>query len=548
MKRQWMWPTTNWSYYITTVISIDYPLAWLPKSCHPLDQQVMPAQTRASSSNGKPRTKSKDGRTLQFEGDLPQVPQTPPKKAKSKVGSKASKRQSTASGKKKAAVFDQEASSDTQEEGDVPHYMQTPAKVHMSPGEKGYCDRCKRVSCKQTRTTPYKPTTAAIAIVTVVCKGEIFQEGASIAPVLPRAVNVILPSRPSRKNLEREGTPDGRDPLALSQEQKNKVKLAALKAVSNLKFPKEAEKNGFCVITLMSGSSVAVQCCHIIAHSVTTNDNVISKLEFSWGKAYMTLNLNSSYNILTREYNYLSFVFSVSKHVLKLGFSVVSSLHWAFDQGHWALLPLDANFIHRMVGTFTIDEPLETIYEGHEDHVFSYMFLTFQSMDRSVTRCNERDLTSAPSCDNSSAIHYYPHHTVPILKLHVQPHHVIYDFGKKMAQHGCDASALRDRYGDDSRYDHITTIQCLKLFDQWMKVDLPPDFKGNVPDNSCTSDIATATAAGSEITRADKWPGLRLMPKKTSALGGQNSLGSGGGKKSGSTKKSDGRKSRKGRC
>ncbi|KAG6834802.1 hypothetical protein H0H93_007304 [Arthromyces matolae] len=256
-----------------------------------------------------------------------------------------------------------------------------------------------------------------------------------------------------------------------------------------MKFAKGTDKTGFCSITLLSGPAAGAQFCHIIAHSTTNDDLKMSKLEYALGMKYMELNLNSHYNILLLE----------------------PSFHWTFDQAHWALFPLDIAFINRMnKARFTVDSPLEKLYQGYEEHAWSYLFLPFPPMrDRYIVQCNPEGVESGPSKANPVVPpHYYPQH-LPVIKSHIRPHFVIYDLVKKMLHNKRDELELRVLMAEWEEYNPFTMSICLRLYDKWTKVELPSDFKGPLPINDSTTADVAAGVVGSETGRSERRPGLR---------------------------------------
>ncbi|KAG6847020.1 hypothetical protein H0H93_010591, partial [Arthromyces matolae] len=263
-----------------------------------------------------------------------------------------------------------------------------------------------------------------------------------------------------------------------------------------MKFAKGTDKTGFCSITHLSGPAAGAQFCHIIAHSTTNDDLKMSKLEYALGMKYMELNLNSHYNILMLE----------------------PSFHYTFDHAHWALIPLDSAFLKRMIeAEFTIDSPLEKLYEGYEEHTWSYLFLPFPPMsDRYIVQCNPEGVESGPSKANPVVPpYYYPQH-LPVIKSHIRPHFVIYDLVKKMTHNKHDPPRLRELMDEWEEYEQLTIFTCLDLYDKWTNVELPSDFKGPVPINNNTANVADGVAR-SETERSERRPGLRAKSLLKSA-------------------------------
>ncbi|KAG6877015.1 hypothetical protein C0993_011053 [Termitomyces sp. T159_Od127] len=154
-------------------------------------------------------------------------------------------------------------------------------------------------------------------------------------------------------------------------------------------------------------------------------------------------------------------------------FQVSPELRRAFESDLWALLPLDVPLLRTIINTdFTVDKPIETVYEGMD--VFDYAFVPLPGMSGIITRLVEQD--SLP--DALPQEHTFPYTTLPVLHLQVQPHYVVFDLCRKILKHELILIDIREEtiYEPSFMKYTLAHITCRNLYNWWMTSSIPPSF------------------------------------------------------------------------
>ncbi|KAG6848108.1 hypothetical protein H0H93_003301 [Arthromyces matolae] len=228
---------------------------------------------------------------------------------------------------------------------------------------------------------------------------------------------------------------------SMSTQQKLAVREAALAAAPNLGLL--LTSLGFCLMSLMNDLSIAIQTCHIIAQGIVGNNDAIC------GFIFIALFLNPLIDS------------DASALVI-----VDASWHVSFDRDHWALVPLDQDYLRKLdTMEFTIDTPLNSIYEA--DKTFRYAFLPFPSMQRPTVRMNSQ---------NQAEIHSPPYLSFPIIESHARPHYIIYNLVSKVRKGGHD---LKELAKNRPQINGTIIRQLEEIYDKWMGAKAPAEFKGD---------------------------------------------------------------------
>ncbi|KAG6907153.1 hypothetical protein DXG01_010330 [Tephrocybe rancida] len=111
---------------------------------------------------------------------------------------------------------------------------------------------------------------------------------------------------------------------------------------------------------------------------------------------------------------------------------------------------------------FTVENPIETAYKGMD--LFEYVLVPLPGMDCPITRL-------APPQE-----HIYPYTTMPILRLCVQPHYVVFNTVTKLRKYEeiCEPLSSHECY--EPFYDkyRLADMYTRGLFKMWMTRKVPP--------------------------------------------------------------------------
>ncbi|KAG6918068.1 hypothetical protein DXG01_016725 [Tephrocybe rancida] len=197
-----------------------------------------------------------------------------------------------------------------------------------------------------------------------------------------------------------------------------------------------------CMVTLESSDTLQV--CRLLCPTLLDEDTLM-KLEYYWGCRYGTLDPPIEANALTLSMDFYS----------------------SYKSDLWALFPLDIKLLMILMNTdFKVEAPVETAYESMD--LFEYVFVPLPGLDRPITRL-------APLQE-----HHFPYTTMPILRLRVQPHYVVFDIARKLRRR-------EETYGPLSSYEAYQAF-CKKYrlsdlytrggggYKMWMDQWVPPKF------------------------------------------------------------------------
>ncbi|KNZ71292.1 hypothetical protein J132_00067 [Termitomyces sp. J132] len=204
-----------------------------------------------------------------------------------------------------------------------------------------------------------------------------------------------------------------------------------------------------CVVSLESRS---VEACHVLRPWIFEEDMLV-RLEYAWGLRYGALDFSSEANTM-----YLT-----------------PELRRMFESGLWALLPIDAPLLAFITNTdFTIEEPIETAYQGKDP--FDYVFVPLPGMEGTINRLDG---------DNVSQKHVFPYTTLPVLHLHIQPHYVLIDLYQKILKHEHFVHSIRKDKGYEPYFHKYNRadLTCRGTYRMWNKWVVPSDFIGNPAAN-----------------------------------------------------------------
>ncbi|KAF7315844.1 HNHc domain-containing protein [Mycena indigotica] len=225
---------------------------------------------------------------------------------------------------------------------------------------------------------------------------------------------------------------------------------------------------GACLLTLMLDPKRSRQACHIIARR--TKSGLLTIIEWKWGMRYMTLYIDSRFNII----------------LLK------SDWHILLDSNNWVLIP-HRKWISRVrewmddfediYNATDVDKsrrrPITEIY-SQKDQVFEYFMLPLtEDMQRAViTRYAE------PNVPDVVTVYKYPFTDLPVLRSCCRPHFVMFSAGEKLAPFKADHTMIAhlaaylgarndEQHRDGSESEQLANEQLLQdligTYETWSK-------------------------------------------------------------------------------
>ncbi|THH03305.1 hypothetical protein EW146_g10468 [Bondarzewia mesenterica] len=165
-----------------------------------------------------------------------------------------------------------------------------------------------------------------------------------------------------------------------------------------------AEENaGTCLVT---GAKARVRPYHLLQRCHWTNHPLLSRLEWSWGLKYDTIELDTSQNTVFLRHD-LWELFASGKITLMPSVDIIDKL-WA----RWEKLDLKSEFI----------QPIDEIYDGKDS--FEYRLLPLMANVPAITRPSDN------SEDNAATVYSYPFDEMPVVISCVKPHFIVQAAGE----------------------------------------------------------------------------------------------------------------------
>ncbi|KAG5350077.1 hypothetical protein C0989_000325 [Termitomyces sp. Mn162] len=169
-----------------------------------------------------------------------------------------------------------------------------------------------------------------------------------------------------------------------------------------------------------------------------------------------------------------------------------------FESGLWALLPIDVPQIEYITNTdFTIKNPIETAYVGKDG--FDYVFVPLPGMENTINRFEG---------DNLSQEHVFPYTTLPVLRLHVQPHYVLIDLYQEIRKH---EHVVRNLEKDEGYQPYFKKYRradrtCRGTYRMWKRWTVPSYFIEN-PTTDQGDEAQILSCGSSQLTVPKLRPG-----------------------------------------
>ncbi|KAG5727345.1 hypothetical protein E4T56_gene12117 [Termitomyces sp. T112] len=141
-----------------------------------------------------------------------------------------------------------------------------------------------------------------------------------------------------------------------------------------------------------------------------------------------------------------------------------------FELGLWALLPIDVSLLEFIANTdFTIEEPIETAYSGKNS--CDYVFVPLPGMESIINRLD----------GNVPREHIVPYTTLPVLRLHVQPHYVLVDLYQKIKKYEHIVRRIEEDNGYEPYFHKYNRadLTCRGTYRMWKRWTVPSHFLGN---------------------------------------------------------------------
>ncbi|KAF8196538.1 hypothetical protein BJ912DRAFT_112956 [Pholiota molesta] len=157
----------------------------------------------------------------------------------------------------------------------------------------------------------------------------------------------------------------------------------------------------------------AVRYCHIVAKSLSNNDEFMNSIEWFWNMRRTTLNLNTRRNIVC------------------LG----ASLQKLMDSGNWALLPSSEIIMQyastlEQIGKFSLIADRKK-FPDIPDGIYSYSLLPLFRMEKlGITIQTDR----VPVGPESFVNYIYPFADLPAFRSHIHPKFAILALGRKLSE------------------------------------------------------------------------------------------------------------------
>ncbi|KAG6807527.1 hypothetical protein H0H92_007169, partial [Tricholoma furcatifolium] len=106
--------------------------------------------------------------------------------------------------------------------------------------------------------------------------------------------------------------------------------------------------------------------------------------------------------------------------------AVKSKLRRQFEDGLWALLPVDESLLRELANErFNLENPIEAIYNNA--NTFEYCLVPLPGMQDPIIRVDERD--------SSRTRYSFSYTTMPTIHLQLLPHYAALDFAQKLQKH-----------------------------------------------------------------------------------------------------------------
>ena len=121
------------------------------------------------------------------------------------------------------------------------------------------------------------------------------------------------------------------------------------------------------------------------------------------------------------------------------------------------------------------------VYQAYSGKTtFNYRFIGHRAMAKAsfVERFHgSHDDDDHPTATTES--YTYPFSTLPTIKLHIPPHHVIYNTGRKLDNHIRNGEKITPKSAEElyragEASAHLNTV--LELYRAWMSIEVPPSF------------------------------------------------------------------------
>ncbi|KAG9225034.1 hypothetical protein CCMSSC00406_0001815 [Pleurotus cornucopiae] len=152
-----------------------------------------------------------------------------------------------------------------------------------------------------------------------------------------------------------------------------------------------------------AGPQIGVQYAHLVPRALAQDDDLMNKLEWYWGMARRTIDLDTCYNM----------------------FPCGIAFHAMHDALQWGLLPSDDivaryhNSLTRVHSEFYAER---TNFPNIPNGNFSYRFLPLRDMENAAILRYLRIPTPVnPLGPSDTVTHYFPFDTMPLLTSHIHP-------------------------------------------------------------------------------------------------------------------------------
>ena len=121
------------------------------------------------------------------------------------------------------------------------------------------------------------------------------------------------------------------------------------------------------------------------------------------------------------------------------------------------------------------------VYQAYSGKTtFNYRFIGHRAMAKAsfVERFHgSHDDDDHPTATTKS--YTYPFSTLPTIKLHIPPHHIIYNTGRKLDNHIRNGEKITPKSAEElyragEASAHLNIV--LELYRTWMSIEVPPSF------------------------------------------------------------------------
>ncbi|KAK7686103.1 hypothetical protein QCA50_010915 [Cerrena zonata] len=154
---------------------------------------------------------------------------------------------------------------------------------------------------------------------------------------------------------------------------------------------------------------------YCMPRTLSDEDDLLTILEYHWNMKYLSLNLDTRYNV----------------------FKVSASLRSTFDSGEWILVP-EEEVVERFSASLKECDgkfhPVRENFPTFTETTFKYRMIPITEvvMKMTISRQNTVHPNGTAVLADNVTVHEHPFQTLPLLESHLHPKFVLFDAGRKL--------------------------------------------------------------------------------------------------------------------